>query len=116
MLKALRFALVALAIVSSVLFATPASAGMVSTPKQDASAAQHEAAKELLKFRLAEAGPLSAEVEAKLDRLSTDELVLLVGHVEAARNAGGVWLVLGIGAAVAVVVTLLLFETFYPEH
>lgn len=116
MLKALRCALVALATVSSILFATPASAGMVSTPKQDAAEVQREAAKELLKCRLAESGVSPAVLESKLDRLSTQELVLLTGHVEATRSAGGVALAIGIAVAVVIVVVLILFETFYPEH
>ncbi len=116
MLKALRCALVVIATVSSILFSTPASAGMVSTPKQDAADIQREAAKELLKCRLAESGVNPSVLESKLDKLTTPELALLTSHVEATRNAGGVGLVIGIAAAVVVGVVLVLFETFYPEH
>ena len=56
MLKALRFALVALATLSSVMFASPASAGMISTPKPASDSEQRDAAKELLKSRLSESG------------------------------------------------------------
>ncbi|KAF0241817.1 MAG: hypothetical protein FD180_4248 [Planctomycetota bacterium] len=116
MLKALRFALVALATLSSVMFASPASAGMISTPKPASDCEQREAAKELLKCRLTESGALPPGFDESVDRMSTQDLVVLAGHVETSRNAGSVLLAVGIAAAVAVVVTLLLFETFYPER
>ncbi|MEK7467476.1 MAG: hypothetical protein AAB074_08685 [Planctomycetota bacterium] len=115
MLKALRFALIALATVTSIMFATPASAGMVPTPKPAPDSAQREAAKELLKYRLSETGPLPAGIDDRLERMSTQDLVVLAGHFESARSAGSIALAVGIAAAVAVVVTFILFETFYPE-
>jgi hypothetical protein len=117
MLKALRFAIVALATVSSILFATPATAGMIPTPKPASDTAQREAAKELLKCRLLESGVNPAgEISDKLDQMSTNDLVILAGHVEVTKNAGSVLIAVCVAAAVVVVLLFILFETFYPER
>ena len=114
MLKALRFALVAVATFSTVMFAGPAFAGMVSTPKQSAGEAQREAAKAMLKSKLAESGLPAAAYEGRIDQMSNQDLSFLTTHVLAARNAGSVGLVIAIGAAVILVVVIVILETFYP--
>jgi hypothetical protein len=114
MIKALRFALVAVATFSTVMFAGPAFAGMVSTPKPAAEEAQRDAAKELLKARLTESGMDGASYDEQLSKLSTQDLTLLAGHVQATRNAGGVGLAVAVAAAVVVVVIAIILETFYP--
>lgn len=115
MMKALRFALLFVATVSAVTFSNPAWAGMVSTPKQSAADSQREAAKELLKFRLAEAGTDVSSIDARLDKLSTQDLGMLASHLQAAQQGGGVWIAVAVAVGVAVVIILLVLETFYPE-
>src|SRR5947207_5324103 len=110
MMKALRFALLFVATVSAVTFSNPAWAGMVATPKQSAADSQREAAKELLKSRLAEAGTDVSSIDAKLDKLSTQDLAMLASHMQAAQQGGGVFLVLAIAAGVVAVIVLLVLE------
>lgn len=114
MFKALRSSLVAVALLSTVILSTPAFAGMVSTPKQAAADAQREAAKELLKARLTESGLNGASCEEQLNKLSTEDLTVLAGHVQATRNAGGVGIAIAVAAAVVVIVVVVVLETFYP--
>lgn len=114
MFKALRSALVAVATLSTVMFAGPAFAGMVSTPKQAAGDVQRDAAKEVLKSRLTEAGLNGASYEEQLNKLSTEDLTMLSTHVQATQNAGAILLVLAIVAGVIIIVAIVVLETFYP--
>jgi len=114
MFKALRSSLVAVALLSTVVFSSPAFAGMVSTPKQAAADAHREAAKELLKARLTDSGLNGASYEEQLNKLSTEDLTILAGHVEATRSAGGVLIAVLIAAVVVAVVVIVVLETFYP--
>lgn len=89
MRNALRAFLPTLAVLSMLVFAHPALAGMVATPKT-AAADESKRAETLaiLTNRLGEAGPASPELESRLAALSTADLLVLAATVESGTYAG----------------------------
>lgn len=85
----LRAFLPALALLSMLVFSTPAAAGMVSTPlPAGGEDPGREAALALLKARLADIGPVTPEVEACLAGLSPEERAVFASSIEATVHAG----------------------------
>lgn len=101
-MKTFRFVLPSLAVVSILAFSTPAVAGMVATPRA-AAQGERDAALQLLRARMAEAGPDVEAYAPGLDSLTTPELLALSGTIESGLAAGhhrAFWLTVGIFALI----------------
>lgn len=114
MLKVVRFVLVAVATLSTVLLAGPAMAGMVATPSQDDSSVQRELAVAALKAQLDAAGVDGARFQDRIDRMETDQIVALSANVQSLQHAGTWWVAGLIALGVIILVILFVMETFYP--
>jgi hypothetical protein len=113
MLKAVRFALVAVATLCSVLFAGPAYAGMVEAPTSDVAAPDRAASAEMLKARMMESG-VDAATAAKVDRLSDEQILQALARFEGARHAGSTAIAIGLGVAIVGALLFVILETYYP--
>lgn len=107
--------LASLAVLSMVIFCTPAGAGMVATPDPaKASDEVREAAIAGLQTRLAEGGMAPAGLEEGMRALPTADLLALSGSVESARRAGYHYFLAALGiCAAAFAVFAICYWGFY---
>lgn len=114
MLKACRFALIVLALLSTTLFTSPAQAGMVATPKATpVSKAEADAA--ILKAAAERAGLDGNRVAISAMLLAPEARSLAVAHVMAAEAGGNAIAIVAIIAAVVVGGVCVLSEIFWDH-
>ena len=114
MLKVCRVALVAMALLSTILFTGPAQAGMVPTPKATpTSKAEVEVA--ILKAAAERVGMPGAQVAAAATLLSNEERTTLVAHMMAMENAGNA-LGIALGAAAVVAAGVIILSELLWDH
>lgn len=113
-----RSFLASLALLSLMVFCTPAAAGMIATPKAERETGEaREAALSLLQSRMSEAGPVSPLVVEGMKSLPTSDLLALSGTLESANRAGHHYFLIALGiCAAAFAVFAICYWGFYRHR
>ncbi|MBI2920270.1 MAG: hypothetical protein HYY18_04195 [Planctomycetes bacterium] len=117
MLKVLRVALVALGMLSTMLLASPAFAGMVATPEPKAAPEELQTVQDgaILKDLAARAGLSGDAVEKVLSQIPAEQRGALAAHAVSMEHAGNLLGAVALVAGVIIVGVIVLSEMFWDD-